>query len=476
MKNVAEETGFDRGAWWLLTAVILTALLVLANTIYTLAQPSDGWQADYSAGQLDHFLGDWPTPLQAGDTISTVAGVDLTGAILGWRQLPAWQEGATIPYTIERNGEPQMVAVQLHTLTPRQIAQAFLYVFRANLPQLSWFVVGLIVFFLRPRNVAARLLLVAGASLTIGTRIGWAATVTGANFVPRPNFYLDFMFDTQWGWLFFPSFILLLLVFPQPLWPKLAQPSYRRRVILFAYLVPTILSLLTAITEIEALALVVLLADALLILGLGITAVIKAYRRTDPVARAQVSWIAFGIAFSIGGTVVGYLLNFFGVISFWEAPLFASFFNWITGLTLPICVAIAILRYRLFDIHLIIRKTVQYGAVTAVLALVYFGTIILLQNLVGQATGEQSPIIIVLSTLLIAAMFNPLRQRIQNVVDRRFFRQKYDAAQVLSQFAQTARDEVEMEALQAELLRVIQETLQPESVAVWFKQSDGKTS
>jgi hypothetical protein len=112
--------------------------------------------------------------------------------------------------------------------------------------------------------------------------------------------------------------------------------------------------------------------------------------------------------------------------------------------------------------------------VTAVLALVYFGTIILLQNLVGQATGEQSPIIIVLSTLLIAALFNPLRHRIQDVIDRRFFRKKYDAAQVLAQFAKTARDEVDMEALQAELLRVVQETMQPQRLAVWIKPTEGK--
>ena len=110
--------------------------------------------------------------------------------------------------------------------------------------------------------------------------------------------------------------------------------------------------------------------------------------------------------------------------------------------------------------------------VTAVLALVYFGTIILLQNLVGQAAGEQSPIIIVFSTLLIAAMFNPLRQRVQTTVDRRFYRQKYDAQQVLADFAQTARDEVQMEALMAELTHVIQETMQPQQISVWLKEEN----
>jgi hypothetical protein len=97
-----------------------------------------------------------------------------------------------------------------------------------------------------------------------------------------------------------------------------------------------------------------------------------------------------------------------------------------------------------------------------------------LQTVVGRATAEQSPLVVVFSTLLIAALFSPLRRRIQSFIDRRFFRSKYDAAQMLARFAQTTRDEVDMEALQAELLRVIEETLQPESVAIWLKQGRGK--
>jgi hypothetical protein len=131
------------------------------------------------------------------------------------------------------------------------------------------------------------------------------------------------------------------------------------------------------------------------------------------------------------------------------------------------------LRYRLFDIDIIIRKTAVYGLLTILLALVYFGSVILLQTLFGEFLGEQSTIILVVSTLLIAALFSPVRRWLQNAIDRRFYRSKYDAQQVLARFAQVARSETDLENLSAELLTVLTETLQPQSVGLWTAPAAG---
>jgi hypothetical protein len=143
-------------------------------------------------------------------------------------------------------------------------------------------------------------------------------------------------------------------------------------------------------------------------------------------------------------------------------------------LLIPITIAISVLRYRLFEIDVIIRKTLVYTVLTASLGTIYFGTVVLLQSLVGQSTNEQSPLVIVLSTLLIAALFTPLRRRVQAFIDRLFFRRSYNAQQVLAQFAANARDQVELEQLTQSIHYSINEALQPATVSVWLEKAEPK--
>jgi branched-subunit amino acid ABC-type transport system permease component len=130
----------------------------------------------------------------------------------------------------------------------------------------------------------------------------------------------------------------------------------------------------------------------------------------------------------------------------------------------------AILRHRLYDIDIIIRRTLVYSILTGILAVIYFGGVIVVQQLLRPLT-ESSDLAIVVSTLLIAALFSPLRRRIQSTIDRRFFRRKYDAEQTLARFNQTLRDEVDIETLKAELVGVVQETMQPTKIALWMKET-----
>ncbi len=139
-------------------------------------------------------------------------------------------------------------------------------------------------------------------------------------------------------------------------------------------------------------------------------------------------------------------------------------------------IGIAMLRHRLYDIDLIIRRTLIYSVLTALLALVYFGSVVVLQGLVTAVSGEPSSLTIVLSTLAIAVLFSPLRRRVQELIDRRFFRRKYDAAQMLNQFAETARAEAELDKLGQELLAVVGKTMQPETAWLWLRGENGSES
>jgi hypothetical protein len=140
-------------------------------------------------------------------------------------------------------------------------------------------------------------------------------------------------------------------------------------------------------------------------------------------------------------------------------------------LLIPLSIGFSILRYRLYDIDLLINRTLVYGTLTVLLTLIYVGLVISLQAFVSLLTGQvsPSPVIIVASTLAIAALFQPLRHRIQRIIDRRFYRSKYDAARTLAAFSATLRQEVDLDQLREHLITVVQETMQPAHVSLWLR-------
>jgi len=139
------------------------------------------------------------------------------------------------------------------------------------------------------------------------------------------------------------------------------------------------------------------------------------------------------------------------------------------GLSVPIAIGVAILRYRLYEIDLIINRTLVYGSLTAMLVGLYLVGIVVLQRLFVLLTGQKSTLAVVASTLLIAAMFTPLRRRIQSFIDRRFYRSKYDARKTLEAFSATLRDEMDLDALNDDLVGVVRETMQPAHVSLWLR-------
>jgi hypothetical protein len=142
---------------------------------------------------------------------------------------------------------------------------------------------------------------------------------------------------------------------------------------------------------------------------------------------------------------------------------------------LPISLAFAILRYHLWDIDVIIRRTLVYGGLTATLALIYFGGVILLQGILSAITGEsRSEIVTVVTTLLIAALFTPLRKRIQGDIDRRFYRRKYNAEQALASFSALARQETDLDELRRQVEHVVEQTIQPIQVSLWLVERQGQ--
>jgi hypothetical protein len=213
----------------------------------------------------------------------------------------------------------------------------------------------------------------------------------------------------------------------------------------------------------------------MLVAGLGaVISLVVRFRRARGDERQQIKWFASAAALTfvwiLVGEMFGELISIEGGVP--EAIVaFTSASGVLVIVSIPIATGIAILRYRLYDIDRIINRTLVYGLLTVMLALIYFGGVATIQAIFRALTGqEQQPqLAIVVSTLMIAALFNPLRRRIQSFIDRRFYRRKYDARKTLEAFSARLRDETDLDALSDDLVGAVRETMQPAHVSLWLR-------
>jgi hypothetical protein len=346
----------------------------------------------------------------------------------------------------------------------------------------SFSVVGALIASNRPENPIGLIFLTVGffyALLTAGEEYAIYALLTNPGSLPLGA-------EASWlgQWIWAPG-LGLILVFLPLLFPDGRPPSRRWRPV--AWLGGLSIGLVVVSSTIllwpergqalvtgdespsHVLDVVVLFVAVPMLLLAGLGAVISLlvrFRRARGDERQQIKWFASASALTL------VWISVFGQSAEGGLPgVIVALSSLIVIPSIPIATGIAILRYRLYDIDLIINRTLVYGSLTALLALLYFGGVVTTQAISSALTGqeEQPQLAVVISTLVIAALFNPLRRRIQAFIDRRFYRRKYDARKTLEAFSAKLRDETNLDALSDDLVEVVKETMQPAHVSLWLR-------
>ena len=474
------ETQFNSSAWLTLVSAIVLLVYGIAVLVYRFTLPTDGWAA--SAGQEEGISYVENVMLFSSDLLPGDRVIALEGFAVDWLTVPltlqqAWRTGATIDYTVIRAGQEIHVPV---TLGHWRFETWLLSILRQPIKLadlLSMFfllILAGIVFLRRPGNpTASAFLLYNAISVSNGLVTGTIPSSWPEIIDPYANF-----FSTSMGVAFFVVFapaavIRLALVFPHPK-PILQRHPWLAHV---PFSVGAGVQILTYRTG-------SILGWYWFVLSLILTVAImlhNAMTMRDAVSRAQLRWGLGGLILSFSLSTLAILASTLGLLQLVIAPVYVNqFFSLINAagnIVIGSSLAIAITRYRLFEIDVLIRRTLQYTLLSGLLGLIYSGSVIVFQRLAGVLTGEEnSPLVTVLITLGIAALFNPLRSRIQEFIDRRFYRQKYDAEKALAQFAAAARSETDLDQLSDHLTSTVQEALKPDRLLLWMPQAKSSFS
>ena len=445
--------------------------------------------------------------LKEGDLVTAIQGIELDSWARGlFGRGPDrldWVQGQTLTYAVLREGETLELKIPLAALPLSAIL-------RDHWSVILFFVVSqsltAFVYFQRPEDPSARAFFIWAFS---GSHTySWAFFLQISDLVNPTGFWLFHLAATGLWLVFWASVVHMALVFPKPL-IHLRHPL---RWIFLLYLSPFLVfgsylawewqsasSLLGWLdrwgTGQTLVAVLYTLPGLILIL-------LQYFTSRSEVERIKTRWVIFGTIISLGlGLSLYFIPSLLGI-----PPIDANALGLI-NFPFIISMGIAIWRHRLFDIDLIIRRTLQYTLLTGLLVVVYFSVVVLLQSILtlalrdlGPAAGDyysrlelqqglQSPderlsnavtaqppaVTIVLSTLAAAALFNPLRRRLQDFIDRRFYRQKYDAELALAEFAAAARSETDLEQLSVYLTEMVQDTLQPAQLVLWLLEPQDQT-
>jgi hypothetical protein len=340
----------------------------------------------------------------------------------------------------------------------------------AGIPLLVYPTIGALVVSHRPKNAVGWVLCGMGFVFAV---LAFSRAYADYLLFARPGLLLGKMIDnwaTPWavGPVVIMGAVLLVVLFPDGRLPA----SYFRGVVWMAVGGTALVSLWgfrwSEETALDRLMFIMgLFGLTVLFIGsvASVFAVLERLQGADAIERQQIKWFGYGAAVFLSAvffllyTDAGYQANYW---------LLSAVI--VTGLlAIPVTVGVAILRYRLYDIDVIINRTLVYGVLTATLVALYFGSIVLFQTVFVGLTGQKSTLAVVASTLVIAALFQPLRRRLQSFIDRRFYRRKYDAAKTLEAFSAKLRDDTDLDALSEDLVGVVRETMQPAHVSLWLR-------
>jgi len=365
-------------------------------------------------------------------------------------------------------------------------------------PFLSFPIVGALVASRRPGNPIGWICLVAGLFwMLIIVSEGQSAYELATTGTVTSSVTLDAL--TFWGWV--PP-VGLLGVYMILLFPDGRLPSRRWRP--FAWFAGAVMAVICVgfifvpgpleghpgvrnpfglewLAWLGDVAVFIVLMLPLCILASALSLVLR-YRRSRGEVREQIKWLAFAASFVglvyFGGLVSQLVFAPDSLADNTELALWVDILNNMLLLSfagVPVAVGIAILKYRLYDIEIIINRALVYGSLTATLALIYLGGVVSLQYTFRALTGSESQLAVVASTLAIAALFVPLRRRVQVLIDRRFYRQKYDARKTLEEFGARLRDETNLGTLSDDLVAVARETVQPAHVSLWLREPESRS-